>query len=420
MYFNFSKRMNNMIRLDSDANCLSAPIALVKLRLPRKYNMDSFYSLSALGDKLSAMPGHASLPRTEHYIRIRKRLAVEKAVEDNPDDEPAQIDAIAKIRCYFMGRGRAVGIVDSYMDGTTSLQESVRQITEPIEWAYTTADGGRLFVSEEKLARYQRKFHTGEKALEMWGPEENIEEFQARVTGPDDSPSLEGELWDLYYTVLHASKKIPWRDSGAQQKLVDLLAAIKARPNPKRPANMTIALERYWIYFDGALWSDLVMLGPATTESWNDLPGCGAGWEAPEVSAWVNVNAFVARLTVQQVRNLAVYGSWALQDALEKGIEAEDNQRCPLPTKVYKAEALFKVAAVWIHLAAQYMYDRLVPDSEGQEDTEEWGWTRSHWGKWQQRFEEESQKAQYCEDVIRTAKECAAIMTAIAATDKAG
>jgi len=65
--------------------------------------MDSFDSLSALANTLPAMPGHASLPPTEHFLRMRKRIAVEKAMEDNPDDKPAQIDAIAKIRCYFMG-----------------------------------------------------------------------------------------------------------------------------------------------------------------------------------------------------------------------------------------------------------------------------------------------------------------------------
>lgn len=402
------------INCNSDVNRLPAPIALIEIWLLRKYKMDSFDSLSALGDKLTEMPGHASLPQTEHYIRMRKRLAVEKAMEDNFGDEPAQIDAIAKIRCYFMGQGRAVRIVEAYMDSTTSLQDAVRQIAEPIEWAYTTANGGRLFVSQERAARYQRKFHLPEKALEMWGPQESIEEFQARITGADDAPSLEGELWDLYYTILHASKKIPWGDTGAQQKLVDLLAAIKARPNPQRPANMTIALKRYWVYFYGELWSDLAMLGAANTESWNDFPGCGAGWEAPEVNAWVNVNAFVARLTVQEVRNVGIYGSWALHDALEKEIEAEDGQNCPLPTKVYKAEALFKVAAVWIHLAGQYMYDRLVPESEGQEDPDERFWTRSQWDKWQRRFEEEAQEAQYSNDVTRTAKECAAIMATCA------
>ncbi|KAL1876998.1 hypothetical protein Daus18300_002607 [Diaporthe australafricana] len=378
--------------------------------------MESFDSLSALAGTLPAMPGHASLPATEHHISMRTRLAVEKAMADNPGDEPAQIDAIAKIRRYFMGQGRVVGIVDAYIDGATDVQETVRQIAEPIEYAYTTANGGRLFVSEEKLARHQRPFHSPDKAVEMWGPEENIDEFQARVTDPIDAPSVEGELWDLYYTILHASKRIPWIDGGAQQKLVDLLASLKARPNPPRPAGMTVALNRYWIYEWGELWGDLVLLGPAGRETWNDSPGCGSGWEKPEVSAWLNVNAFVARLTVQGVRNFATYGNWALRDALEEEIEPSAGAHHPAPSKAYKAELLFQVAAVWIRLAGQYMFDRLIPDPEDGKEPDTLFWTHSQWDKWRGRFEEEAQKEQYSNEVTIVAKECAAIMATFSVT----
>lgn len=378
--------------------------------------MDSFLSLSALGDKLSEMPGHASLPGTEHYIKTRARLAIEKAMTDNPDNEPAQIDAIAEIRRYFRGYGPVVEIVDTYIDGKIDVTETVRQIAEPIEHAYTTADGGRLFVSEEATARHQRKFWRSDKALEMWGPEENIEELQARVTDPIDAPSVEGQLWDLYYTILHASKKIPWSDNDAQQELVDLIAALKARPNPPRPANMTTALKHHWIYFYGELWSDLVLLGPSARETWNDLPGCGAGWERPEVSAWVNVNAFVARLTIQKVRNFALYGSWALREALDEKIEIYPDSHFSAPSKAYKAEVLFKVAAVWIRVAGRYMFDHLQPDSEGDKESNPEFWTHSQWDRWRRRFEEEAQKVQYNNEVTVIAKECAAAMAEISAT----
>ena len=383
--------------------------------------MDSFDSLSALGDTLPEMPGHASLPITEHYISTRIRLAVEKALDDNPDNEPAQIDAIAQIRGYFQGCGRAVGIVHAYIDGATDLEETVRQIAEPIEHAYTTANGGRLFVSEEEAARQQRTYHSPEKALELWGPEENIDELKARVTGAADAPSVEGELWDLYYTILHASKKVPWSDGGAQQKLVNLLAAIKSRPNPPRPANMTIALQRNWIYQRGELWSDLVMLGPSSRETWNDSPGCGAGWEAPEVNAWLNIQAFVARLTVQQVHNFGVYGIWALQEALECKIEVGGGFRSPRPpSRIYKAEVLFRVAAVWIRLAGRYMYDQIeaAGDPDGREDAGTLFWTRPQWDRWRARFEEEAEKARFSDDVTRMAAECAAIMATFSATDR--
>lgn len=378
--------------------------------------MDSFDSLGALGDTLSDLPGHASLPGTEPWESMRIRLAVEKTLADNPDNEPAQIDAMAKHRNYFMGEGRAVAIVDAYMDGTIDLQETVRLIAEPIERAYTTADGGRLFVSEEESARHQRTFHSPDEATEMWGPEEDLEEFKARVTDPDDAPSVEGELWDLYYTILHASKKIPWSDDCSQQKLVDLLAALKARPNPPRPANMTIALRRNWIYLEGGLWSNLIILGPAGRETWNDCLGCGAGWEAPEVSAWVNVNAFVARATVRGVRNFAVYGQWALREALEEKIVAQVGHHYA-PSKTYKAEALFKVAAVWIRLAGEDLHGRLIPDAEGDEMEEDRVWTFSKWDTWRGRFEEEATKARYNDEVTRIAKECASIMATLSTVE---
>lgn len=98
------------------------------------------------------MPGHESLPPTENPRFTRRRLAAEKAVADNPDDEAAQIDALAVARGYFIGHGRAVEIVNCYINGTIDAQEAVRRIAEPIEYAYTTADGGRLFVSAEKCA----------------------------------------------------------------------------------------------------------------------------------------------------------------------------------------------------------------------------------------------------------------------------
>ncbi|RYP18802.1 hypothetical protein DL765_003737 [Monosporascus sp. GIB2] len=38
------------------------------------------------------------------------------------------------------------------------------------------------------------------------------------------------------------------------------------------------------------------MLGSSACETWNTGCGCGAGWTLPEQQAWVNVNAFAARL----------------------------------------------------------------------------------------------------------------------------
>ncbi len=377
--------------------------------------MESFESLGSLGEQLPEMPGHPSLAQTEDSNAIKRRLSIEKLIADNPDNEPAQIDAIAKASGYFMGCGRAVDIVDSYVNGRLDLQEAVRQIAEPIEHAYTTANGGRLFVAEEEVARNQRSFHSPDTALSMWGPEEDLEELQARVTDNEDAPTVEGELWDLYYTILHAAKKTPWSDVSGQQKLVDLLAALKARPNPEFPANMTIALKRNWIYEWGRLWSDMVLFGPSARETWNDSPGCGAGWYPPEVSAWVNVNAFVARLTAQEVRHFGLYGFWALRGALDEKIKVNPHTHHPAPSNVRMAEHFFAVAAVWIRLAGPYMFDNISQEDESGKDRNFGVWTQSQWNRWQQKFADEANLARYSETTTTTARECAEIMSKISA-----
>lgn len=79
----------------------------------------------------------------------------------------------------------------------------------------------------------------------------------------------------------------------AQNKLVDLVAAFKARPNPPKPAATAVSLRNDWLYASGQLWSVLAMLGPSARECWNDSPRVGAGLEEVEIQAWENVNAFV-------------------------------------------------------------------------------------------------------------------------------
>lgn len=351
------------------------------------------------------MPGHDTLPPTESLRSRRIRLTIEKAIADNPDDEPAQIDALAEARGYFRGRGRAVDIVKSYINGTIDVQEAVHRIAEPIEHAYVTANGGRLFVAEERCARSQRTYHNPEKALEMWGPEEDLDDLQARVTDPDNAPTLEGELWGLYSTILHAARKAPWRDEGAQQKLVDLVTALKARTNPDLPANMTTALRRYWIYEPGPLWSKAVLFGPSARESWNDFPGGGAGWHPSEVNAWTNVNAFVARLTAQHVHDFVLYGLWSLRDTLDDKIDVDPGSHTLGPSRAAKAESLFDVARVWIRLAGQSVFEELSKDAGNDEESKR--------DRWQKRFEEEAARGQYSPAVTTVARDCAEIMSGI-------
>lgn len=333
------------------------------------------------------------------------------------DDDPAVIDKIAIIQNYFKGNGPTEQIVNSYADGTLQLSDAVRQLAEPIEHAYTTADGGRQLVVEEKSARYQRKVwnkHPSSKyqsVLEAWGPEEDLEELEARVTDDKDAPTTEGLLWNLYYSILHAAKKIPWKDEKAQERLVDLVRALKTRPNPPHPAYMTTALKRYWIYDNGRenLWSSLIMLGPSARESWNDAPGCGAGWYKPEVIAWTNVNAFVARLASADLANFTHFGSWAIDDALNNKIKVNKNGQACFPTE-YMAKSQFGVALVWIQLAGQYMLENALPDGNNDQPRPHNVISKSQWDNWCSDFEQESEGIKYNEKTTQLAKVCADYM----------
>ncbi|ROW03818.1 hypothetical protein VMCG_05360 [Cytospora schulzeri] len=355
---------------------------------------------------LSEMPGHNGLPATEDIRIMKMRLAVEKGISDNPDDESAQIDAVAEAQGYFRGSGETVDIVNSYISGTIDVQETVRRLAEPIEYSYVTADGGRLFVSEERSARFQRPYHEPDKAVELCGPEEDLDELQKRVTDPE-APSTELQLWNLYYTILYAARKTPWRDEDAQQKLVDLVAALKARPDPDYPANITVPVMNHWIYDHRRLWSDGTMLGPSARESWNDQPRYNDVWHLPEVHAWANINAFVARLTAQDIHNFKLYGTGAIIDAVDAGevLELNPHSYPPALSKDGRAEAVFEVAALWIRIAGESIYEYLRTEAKKDENQE--------WNRWQKRFEEEAVWAQYNPRVTALAREGAETMTRI-------
>jgi len=92
------------------------------------------------------------------------------------------------------------------------------------------------------------------------------------------------------------------------------------------------------------------MPGPSARESWNDFPGCGAGYALPEIHAWQNVNAFVARLSAGEVSDFWRYGIWALRDGLEE-VDAEKTNADEHNTSV-------STTAVWILVVGKELYER--------------------------------------------------------------
>ncbi|KAF3765699.1 hypothetical protein M406DRAFT_356021 [Cryphonectria parasitica EP155] len=171
---------------------------------------------------------------------------------------------------------------------------------------------------------------------------------------------------------------------------------------------MTTAMKRHWVYEPGHLWSRLVMFGPSARECWNDSLGCGAGWHPVEIKAWTNVNAFIARVTAQEIADFTLYGMWALDEALVDEINVHENRHQPPPSRDCIADALFQVAAVWIRLAGRRLLHK---SQEVVEDEARAFVTPSKWEGWRRMFEKEAESMRYTVSVSQIARDCAQLMS---------
>ncbi|KAI1661187.1 hypothetical protein F4813DRAFT_346713 [Daldinia decipiens] len=369
-----------------------------------------------------------------HDIRaLEEAEKVEAIVQDDTLDEPAKIDAIAEVRNWFSG---STETIDAFLAGDIDTETAVTKLAVPIEKAYSTADYGRAYYHAEMTARSQRPVYSPEKALELWGPEEDwpepslpANENENETETESTEGSTEGHLWSLWYAILHAAKRIPWTDTVEQERLLALVQALKQRPDPPPPSPMTTPLKRNWIWEDGTLWSTLSMLGPSAREAWNDCCGCGAGWTVPEQHAWTSVNAFVARLVASGTSGaLALYGDWALGDAVETvprsaGLHVKAAAATQLAVKV-------TVACVWIQIAGRYMWnlrtdegvppDLRVADLGARENKLPWYGRKKgaeearrctvRWDFWRRRLEQEGENGELPEEVRELARGSAEVI----------
>ncbi|KAJ3336413.1 hypothetical protein HDU93_002883 [Gonapodya sp. JEL0774] len=103
----------------------------------------------------------------------------------------------------------------------------------------------------------------------------------------------ENFLWETWNSLISVVMRVP---HGEQNKLVDLLRELK---HTKESPIMTV-------WESQVTWLDLPLLGPAFRESWN----------RPNEEL-CELNAFVARLTSEDVLDMSLYGIWAMRDVLE-------------------------------------------------------------------------------------------------------
>ncbi|CAD0106161.1 unnamed protein product [Aureobasidium uvarum] len=160
---------------------------------------------------------------------------------------------------------------------------------------------------------------------------------------------LESHLRELWTSILHLSSQQS-HTSKEQDSLVKLLQAlITDAPSLKNTNNKEVEV-------DGSkVWQGLPLFGQQARECWNFPNDKEVDTKTRE--AWINVNAFVARLTAAAVNehggerpgynalDYSLYGIWSLRSALE-----EETENLPGKTTI---DASIGAAAAWILYAGR-------------------------------------------------------------------
>ncbi|KAI4724751.1 hypothetical protein E4T49_07488 [Aureobasidium sp. EXF-10728] len=176
-----------------------------------------------------------------------------------------------------------------------------------------------------------------------------LEQLTACAESSLSNDKLESHLRELWTSILHLSSQQP-HSSKQQDSLVKLLQAlITDAPSLKDTNGKEVEV-------DGSkVWQGLPLLGQQARECWN-FPD-DKEVDKKIMDAWVNVNAFVARLTAAAINehggerpgfnalDYSLYGIWSLRSALEEELEN-------LPGKT-TVDASVGAAAVWILYAGR-------------------------------------------------------------------
>ena len=194
--------------------------------------------------------------------------------------------------------------MEAYLSGALSLSAVVLALAEPIETSYTAGE----------------------------------------LESPDGQSTEGRRLWTLWLNIIGYAKDTLHDDSSTQTALVNLMAALKSRPNPPPPQGRE-DLKTGWVWNgSGELWTDLVIFGPSMRKSWNDTP-TGCGHDAITAKGWTNLNAFVARLTAAGIQDFSLYAIWSMRETLETENGAET------------LEKLLPASAMWVLFAGRQLHD---------------------------------------------------------------
>ncbi|KAI5200168.1 hypothetical protein E4T39_05828 [Aureobasidium subglaciale] len=229
---------------------------------------------------------------------------------------------------------------------------------------------------------------------------DTLDKFTARAESSLSDDKLETHLRESWNSILHLASQQS-HSSEQQDSLVKLLQALITQAPPPKDSNGKE------VEVDGSkVWQGLPLLGQQVRECWN-FPD-DKEVDAKTRDTWINVNAFVARLTAAAVNehggerpgynalDYSLYGIWSLRSALE-----EDLSNLPGKTTV---DASLGAAAVWILYAGATL--KGLSDSEKSfsgkvakpgfncKDKEWRGFTKDRWQLWAKELAQAKDKVQ--------------------------
>ncbi|KAL3417696.1 hypothetical protein PVAG01_10706 [Phlyctema vagabunda] len=171
-----------------------------------------------------------------------------------------------------------------------------------------------------------------------------IADVLAQFTKPVDdaveagSDDIESPLWTAWNDLVAI---VGQTSHDEQDRLVEFVKSLQKLPGPRSKKGGGACT----VWSQPATWDSLTLLGAVLRDSWNYTPD-GPGASANK-GLWVNMNAFVARLTTLSQKpddafDYSLYAVWAMRDALED----------PAPEAPIAHEELIKGAAAWLIYAA--------------------------------------------------------------------
>ncbi|CAK4818130.1 unnamed protein product [Aphanomyces euteiches] len=273
--------------------------------------------------------------QVQRRFEEKERKQIQDIVDAYPNDEPKLIDALCLALGWFKPDfdGKSYRTIQEYVErDDLPPGDAVARIAEPIEALLATG-------KEEEASAY---------------------------------------LWDLWYGFLHQAKRTPL---AKQDKLVQLLKLLKARPDPPTKP----------------IWSSLWNFDAAASEISNDTPSGRNRWTPmAEIHAHTNVSAFMAQLTYDDVMT---HWYWSAIQALYEGLE-KDNDASDLDRSV-------PAAAAWIRVLGLRLKKEKNLESASDQHRGRLG---TGWGFWKTRFEEIGQHPGVNEETKRIATETVAVM----------